>query len=177
MLLPIRGSHVAVIMAAMVAPAGVRSIAMMRACLVSDRVAVFREAGVERADDLGLVLFRAALRALAFDFDLGLVMGSSEVFATPSAAPPQPRPSNHPAGRNPGATKVAPSHHSNAPITYESQSILSNIVARMSFRTGSSNPLRSRNNEIAGGASSASLGCWADCRCRSRPWDDELDQC
>jgi hypothetical protein len=40
-------------------------------------------------------------RAAAFSFDLGLVMGSSEVRATPSAAPPQPRRANHPAGRDP----------------------------------------------------------------------------
>ena len=42
--------------------------------------------GTGRVDDLGFVLFRATLRALVLDFDLGLVMGSSEVFATPSAA-------------------------------------------------------------------------------------------
>ena len=39
-------------------------------------------------------------RAAAF-FDLGLVMESSEFRATPSAAPPQPRRANHPAGRDP----------------------------------------------------------------------------
>jgi len=40
-------------------------------------------------------------RAAALGFDLGLVMESSEVRATPSAAPPQPRRANHPAGRDP----------------------------------------------------------------------------
>src|SRR5258705_2717009 len=35
--------------------------------------------------------FRAIERVAAFGLDLGLVMGSSEVYAAPSAAPPQPR--------------------------------------------------------------------------------------
>jgi hypothetical protein len=40
-------------------------------------------------------------RAAALGFDFGLVMGSSEVRATPTAAPPQPRRANYPAGRDP----------------------------------------------------------------------------
>jgi hypothetical protein len=47
---------------------------------------------------LGLVLFPACLRAAGLNFDLALVMGSSEVFATLSAAPPQPR-TGKPPGR------------------------------------------------------------------------------
>jgi hypothetical protein len=36
---------------------------------------------------------------VAFDLDLALVMGSSEVRAAPSAAPPQPRLGKRPAGQ------------------------------------------------------------------------------
>ena len=49
----------------------------MRACLVSGRVEVF---GVEGADrGLDLLVVRVAERVEALDFDLALVMGSSEV--------------------------------------------------------------------------------------------------
>jgi len=88
-------------MAAIVAPAGVRSIAMMRACLVAGRAADFDDAGVGRLRDLDLLDFGEAERVAALAVDLGLVMGSSEVDATPSAAPPQPRRVNHPAGQDP----------------------------------------------------------------------------
>jgi len=40
-----------------------------------------------------------------------------------------PARANHPAGQDPGARLSLPSHHSNAPIKPESQSILSKIVA------------------------------------------------
>jgi hypothetical protein len=73
----------------------------------------------------GLAVFRAVERVATFGLVLGLVMGSSEVHAAPSAAPPQPRPGNYPAGQDPSR----PSHHSNAPIKPKSQSILSKIVA------------------------------------------------
>jgi len=67
--------------AAIVAPAGVRSIARMRACLVSGRVEVFGDECADRERGLDLLVVRAAERveALDFDFDLDLVMGSSEV--------------------------------------------------------------------------------------------------
>src|SRR5258706_10379584 len=102
-------------------PAGIRNIAMMRACLVSGRAAVFEETGANRARALGLPVLRVAVRAAALGFelgfDLGLVMGSSEVRATPSAAPLQPRPSKSPGRARPrSAPQRAPSHHSNAPI-------------------------------------------------------------
>ena len=42
-----------------------------------------------------------------------------------------PARANHPAGQDPGARLSLPSHHSNAPIKPESQSILSKIVALM----------------------------------------------
>ena len=114
--------------AAIVAPAGVRSIAMMRACLVAGRAADFDDAGVGRLRDLDLLDFGEAERVAALAVDLGLVMGSSEVHATPSAAPPQPRPGNG-QGQIPKRASAARSHHSNAPIKPESQSFLSKIVA------------------------------------------------
>src|SRR5258707_7928764 len=40
-----------------------------------------------------------------------------------------PARANHPAGQDPGARLSRPSHHSNAPIKTESQSILSKIIA------------------------------------------------
>src|SRR6195256_3680604 len=86
--------------AAIVVPAGIRSITRMRACLVSGRIAVFEDEGASRVRDLDLLVDREVERAAAFSFDLGLVMGSSEVRATPSAAPPQPRP-----GKTPGRAR------------------------------------------------------------------------
>jgi hypothetical protein len=51
--------------------------------------------------------------------------------ATPSAAPPQPRPGKiTEQGKTPIHASATLSHHSNAPIAHESQSILSKIVAR-----------------------------------------------
>src|SRR5260370_15916522 len=74
---------------------------MIRACLVSGRIAVFEDEGANRVRDLDLLVDRAAERTAALGFDLGLVMESSEVCATPSAAPPQPCRATHPAGRDP----------------------------------------------------------------------------
>jgi len=110
--------------AAIVVPAGVRSIAMIRACLVSGRIAVFEDEGANRMRVLDLLVDREVERTAAFGLDLGLVMGSPKVRATPSAAPPQPRRVNHPAGRAYGAPRPHPSRHSNAPIKDESQSFL-----------------------------------------------------
>src|SRR5258708_6433111 len=70
---------VAVMMAAIVAPAGVRSIARMRACLVLGRVEVFGVESADREQGLDLLVVRAAERVEALDLDLDLVMGSSEV--------------------------------------------------------------------------------------------------
>jgi hypothetical protein len=94
--------------AAIVVPAGARSIAMIRACLVSGRIAVFEDEGANRMRVLDLLVDREVERTAAFGLDLGLVMGSSEVRATPSAAPPQPRRANHPAGRDPMGRSAAP---------------------------------------------------------------------
>src|ERR1700730_18517678 len=72
---------VIVMIAATVAPAGVRSIARMRACLVSGRVEVFDDERADRERGLDLLVVRAAERveALDLDLDLDFVMGSSEV--------------------------------------------------------------------------------------------------
>src|ERR1700682_4507906 len=67
--------------AAIVVPAGIRSITRMRACLVSGRIAVFEDEGASRVRDLNLLVDREVERAAAFSFDLGLVMGSSELRA------------------------------------------------------------------------------------------------
>ena len=85
---------VAVMMAAIVVPAGASSIATMRACLVSDHTADIVDCG----RGLPLLIFRPAERVATFVLDLGLVMGVSKVGVTPSATPPQPRPSKS-AGR------------------------------------------------------------------------------
>src|SRR5665811_1330975 len=85
---------VAVTIAAIVAPAGVCSMATIRACLLSARAALFGDAGADRAPDLGFPVFRVGKREAAFRFDLGLVMGSSEgqcdaIRRTTSAPPEQ----------------------------------------------------------------------------------------
>src|SRR5258708_22815689 len=92
---------VTVMIAAIVAPVGIRSMAIMRACLVSGPAADRDDAGDDRLRDAGFAAFRAVERVAAFGFDLGLVMGSSKVCATLSIAPPQPRPATHPAGPDP----------------------------------------------------------------------------
>src|SRR5258707_8447260 len=88
---------VAVMIAAIVEPVGIRSIAMMRACLVSGRAA---DLDADRLGDASLAVFRVVARVAVFGLDLGLVMGSSEVHAAPSAAPPQPR-----LGKTPGRAR------------------------------------------------------------------------
>ena len=90
-------------MAAIVAPPGDRSIATMRVCLVSSFAVVFKEVGVDLTRDLGLLVFREIERAAGLVFDLGLVMGSPEVHATPSVALPQPRRGKSSAGQDPGS--------------------------------------------------------------------------
>ena len=64
--------------AAIVAPAGVRSIARMRACLVSGRVEVFGDECADRGRGFDLLVVCAAERVEALDFDLDFVMGSSD---------------------------------------------------------------------------------------------------
>src|SRR5450755_4163786 len=84
-----------------VAVTGDRSIPIMRPCLVSGRTVVFEDEGASGVRDLDLRVDREVERAAALGFDLAFVMESSEVRAAPSAAPPQPRRVNHPAGRDP----------------------------------------------------------------------------
>jgi hypothetical protein len=67
------------LIAAIVVPAGFRSIAMMRACLVSGFPAGLDDAGADRLRDTVLAVFRTVDRALVFGLDLGLIIGSSEV--------------------------------------------------------------------------------------------------
>src|ERR1700722_2927176 len=74
-----RCQSVAVMIAAIVVPAGIRSNARMRVCLVSGRIAVFEDEGASRVRDLDLPVDREVERAAALSFDLGLVTGSSEV--------------------------------------------------------------------------------------------------
>jgi hypothetical protein len=130
--------------AAIVVPAGIRSNARMRACLVSGRIAVFEDEGASRVRDLDLLVDREMDRAAAFSFDLGLVMGSSEVRATPSAAPPQPRRANHPAGQNPEARlsrSKSPQQRSDQgrkPVI--SEQIVTRRAQNPAFRTVGSNP-------------------------------------
>jgi hypothetical protein len=75
--------------AAIVAPVGFRSIAMMRACLVSDPAADPDDAGPDRLR--GLAVFRAIERVAAFGSVLGLVMdppGSCDAIRRTTPAPP-----------------------------------------------------------------------------------------
>jgi hypothetical protein len=67
---------------AIVAPAGVRRIAIIRACLVSGLAVDLGDAGADRLRDAGLAVFRAVEWVAAFGLVLGLVMGSSEVQPT-----------------------------------------------------------------------------------------------
>src|SRR5258706_8308042 len=116
--------------AVIVAPAGARSIARMRACLVSGRVEVFDESA-DRERGLDLLVVRGALRveALDFDWDLDFVMGSSEVMRRRPPhhlSPAQAKPRQ---GKTPNRAFATSSHHSNAPIKPISQSNLSKIIA------------------------------------------------
>src|SRR5258705_13851986 len=72
---------VAVMIAAIVAPAGARSIATIRLCLVPGRDADFDEAGADLARDAALRTLREVDRVAALGLDLGLVTGFSEQHA------------------------------------------------------------------------------------------------
>src|ERR1700726_308248 len=117
--------------AAIVAPAGVRSIARMRACLVSGRVEVFGDGCADRERGLDLLLVRAAERVedLDLDFDLNLVMGSSEVMRRHSPHHLSPARAKPRQGKTPKRAFALQSHHSNAPIEPVGQSNLSKIIA------------------------------------------------
>jgi hypothetical protein len=57
--------------AAIVTPAGIRNIAMMRSCLVSGPAARLDDAGAGRLRKAGLAAFRTVERVAAFGLDLG----------------------------------------------------------------------------------------------------------
>src|SRR5258705_11301359 len=57
-----------------------------------------------------------------------------------------PARANHPAGQDPEARLSRPSQHSNAPISPESQSILSKIVALAPSKGSSGKPLSASHN-------------------------------
>jgi len=77
---------------------------MMRACLVLVLAAGLDDTAVDCLRDVGFAVFRPAVeRVAAFGFGLGFGHGIPEVCAAPSAAPPQPRRVNHPAGQDPEA--------------------------------------------------------------------------
>src|ERR1700730_13308911 len=101
--------------AVIVVPAGIRSIAMMRACLVSGLAADLDDAGADRLRDAGLAVFRAIERVEPSAWFWAWPWESSEVCATPSAAPLQPRLGRSPGrARSPKRASAAPSQHSNA---------------------------------------------------------------
>src|SRR5258705_3045040 len=87
---------VAVTREAIVAPAGVRSIAIMRACLVSVPAADPDVVGVDRLRAAGLRVFRAVERVAGFGLVLGLVMGIlrglCDAVRRTSSAPPRQSP-------------------------------------------------------------------------------------
>ncbi|HXB80637.1 MAG TPA: hypothetical protein VNX23_25060, partial [Bradyrhizobium sp.] len=87
-----------VMIAATVAPAGVRSIARMRACLLSGRVEVFGDESADRERGFDLLVVRAAERVEALDFDF--VMGSSEVVRRHPPHHLSPARANRPAGQD-----------------------------------------------------------------------------
>lgn len=116
--------------AAIVVPAGVRSAAMIRACLVSGCAAGFEDEGAGRVRDFGFLVTLDVGRAATLVFDFDLVIGSSEV------ARHHRRTTSAPPGRTPGradpeAGSNGPGRYSNAPIRHEGQSFLSKKVAQV----------------------------------------------
>src|SRR6266403_137981 len=138
--------------AAIVAPAGVRSIARMRACLVSGRVEVFGDEWADRERGLDLPVVRADERVDTLDFDLDLVMGSSEVMRRHPPHHPSPARAKPRQGKTPKRAFATSSHHSNAPIKPESQSNLSKIVALFSAIMVSAGGLFSVSSMVTGNA-------------------------
>jgi hypothetical protein len=75
----------------------------MRACLVSGRVEIFGDECADRERGLDLLVVRAAERVEALDFDLDLVMGSSEVMRRHPPHHLSPARAKTPAGQGPEA--------------------------------------------------------------------------
>jgi hypothetical protein len=105
-------------------------IAMMRACLVSRPAAGLDDVRADCTRDLDLLIFRAVERVAAFGLVLGLVMeflrGSCGAIRRTISAPLGQTTRQ---GQTPKPASAAPSHHSNAPIEPEGQSILSKKIA------------------------------------------------
>jgi hypothetical protein len=126
-------------MAAIVVPAGSRSIAMTCAFLVPVRILSSADGAARaefgRFDDLDLVAFTWRERGAVLRLDFDVVMGSSEVLydvlRRTTSAPPK---ANHPAGLDPKAAAAAPISHIHAPFARECQSILSNMIALLQTR-------------------------------------------
>ena len=74
---------VAVMIAAIVVPAGIRSITRMRACLVSGRIAVFEDEGAGRVRDPDLLVDREVERAAALP---GLRRVAAAYYCSPYSA-------------------------------------------------------------------------------------------
>jgi hypothetical protein len=87
--------------AAIVAPVGIRNIVMMRPCLVSGPAADLDDAGADRLRYAGLAVFRAVERVAAFGLVLGLVMGSSRFARRHPSHHLSPARAKDPAGLDP----------------------------------------------------------------------------
>jgi hypothetical protein len=118
---------VTAMIAAIVAPAGFLSIAMTRACFVWCPTVRLDDAGAGRLRDTGLAVFRAVGRVVAFGLDLGLSWDPQKLVRRYPPHHLGPARTKRPAGQDPEGRLSRPSHHSNAPIKPESQSILSKI--------------------------------------------------
>jgi hypothetical protein len=75
-------------------------IAMTRSCFVADRAGDLEDAGIDRWGNAGLAVLRAG-RCLRLSLTFG--HGILEVYAAPSAAPPQPHTGKYPVGQIPEA--------------------------------------------------------------------------
>jgi hypothetical protein len=109
---------------AIVAPADVRSIAIIRSCLVADRASDLDDAGADLLGDAGLAVFRSIERVAAFGLFLRSVMGSSRFVRRYPPHCLSPAQTSTRQGKLLKRALAAPIHHSNAPFGQQSQSIL-----------------------------------------------------
>ena len=92
---------VAVMIVAIVAPAGIRSSAMIRSCLVSGRKAGLDDAGADRLREAGLAVFRAIERVAAFAWIWVWSWNPLRFMRRHPAHHLSPARANHPAGQDP----------------------------------------------------------------------------
>jgi hypothetical protein len=140
---------VAVIIAAIVAPAGFCSIAMMRACFVSRLVAGRGDAVADRLRGAGLAALRATERLAAFGLDLAW---SWDPLRFARRRPPHhlsPTRQNRPTGLGPKSPPQWLSLYSNAQFAAHCQSIPSNKIARCSL-AGPRMCLQAHNLKVTG---------------------------